>query len=312
MDEHAPAGSGYRITLGRIDYINVAPVYAGFETGACPDWLRIISGAPSVLNRLLGKGTLDISPVSSAAYAANHDRWVLLPGISISSFGEVMSVLLVSRYPFHLLNGKTVYLTVDSSSASALLKVLLKKHRIQPLFRHIPIRSPESLPPDADAALVIGDTALKGLWKPRFAHIFDLGAMWADETGLPFVFAVWAIRKAFVQIDAGAVEDVASLLEASRRQGMQSLKQIAAKSAFRLGIETSRCEAYFNCLDYRLGQPQIDGLTAFYALLLQYGLISDPVIPSFFNSHAFRQSSDTATEMFPDLNPHSKASAVHS
>jgi chorismate dehydratase len=285
-----------RVTLGQIGYINVAPVYAGLENGFRPDWLRIVSGSPSELNMLLENGLIDISPVSSAAYANNHDRWVLLPGTSISCFGAVQSVLLVSRHPFEKLSGKTIYLTSDSASASALLKVLFRRHHITPSFRQIPISGSQSLPTDTAAALVIGDTALKENWKHRFPYNYDLGTMWLEETGLPFVFALWAVRKSFADNRPEAVNATASLFEAAKSRGLKSLKQISATVAGRVGLKAHHCEAYFNCLDYRLNDFQIRGLKLFYDLLFHYGILLKPVELSFFKTDTDKKSTDSIFE----------------
>src|SRR6185295_2388844 len=44
----------------------------------------------------------------------------------------------------------------------------------------------------ADAALIIGDPALRIDPESLPWHVYDLGAEWLAMTGLPMVFAVWA------------------------------------------------------------------------------------------------------------------------
>ena len=262
-----------KVRVGRIRYINVAPVYFGLDNGMRPPWVKLVNEPPAVLNRMLERGELDISPVSSVAYARNHKKWLLLPNNSISCFGEVMSVLLASKFPFDQLNGKTVLLTEESASAAGLLKLLFSKKNVHPVFREAQIKNPGDVQ-EADAALIIGDRALSGLWTEHFPFVMDLGATWKDFTGLPFVFAVWAVRKNFARDFPDAVEAVAELFRISRENGQKHLDQISCKSAKHLGFSPEFCNRYYTHIKYDLDYPEKMGLECFL-----YAMYKEKMLP---------------------------------
>ena len=143
-----------------------------------------------------------------------------LPDISIASRGPVLSVTLFSRVPWSAI--RTVALDEGSRTSAALAQVLLRKrHGVAPAVVPLPLdRTAEDVA--ADAVLLIGDRAMRACL-PGFAHAYDLGQEWHDWTGLPFVYAVWAVREG---VDLGPVE--AALHEAKRR-GLDRVGQIAAR-----------------------------------------------------------------------------------
>jgi chorismate dehydratase len=273
----------HTVTVGRISYMNVAPVYYGLDNGLCPDWMEVVSGPPSFLNRSLADGALDISPVSSAAYARHPRDWVLLPGLSISCFGAVMSVLLVSRYPLDCLDGRTVLLTDESATAAALLRLLFAGKGIRPRFRTGKVRRPQAFNGDGDAALVIGDAALREDWRGHFPHVLDLGQLWWDLTGRPFVFAVWAARREFAESCPDRVAAVSAAFRQSKAAGLAGIDGIIPAAAHRLRLDHDACRRYYRRLHYDLTPPEIEGLGVFFGGLHRHHLIGRPVSPLFFH-----------------------------
>lgn len=270
------------VRVGRICYMNVAPVYYGLNNGGKPPWMEMVGAPPATLNAMLAAGELDVSPVSSAAYARHPEDWLLLPDLSISCFGEVMSVLLVSRRPLEDLSGKRVILTRESATAAALTRYLLSSTGIAPRYETGRIRCVRDLGPDADAALVIGDAALKERWRDGFDHVWDLGEMWRARTGLPFVFALWAVRKSFAEARPERVRAVLEEFRRSRREGERSMRDILPEASARLGIQPDACRRYYESLHYSLDSLQIRGLERFFAGLRREGLLPKPVTLSFF------------------------------
>lgn len=270
------------VTLGRISYMNVAPVYHRLDNGLRPAWLKMVTAAPSVLNNLLERGVLDISPVSSAAYARNQDKWLLLPNLSISCFGKVMSVILVSKCPLEALNGRKVILTDESATAAELLRLLFAVKKIAPRFESEAIRSPADLQKKAGAALIIGDSALNGKWEAHFDYVWDLGDIWRDMTGLPFVFATWAVRKSFAAQRPDVVASIMDYFRISKKDGSRSIEEIALSASVKLGVDLERCEKYYDKLFYDLDPFKIKGLETFFEGLYRERLISERVRLSFF------------------------------
>lgn len=271
-----------RVNVGRICFANVLPVFHGLDNGLKPDWLRLVNRPPAELNRLMRLGELDISPVSSAAFAENDADWFLLPDISISCIGPVKSVLLVSRYPFDRLDQKKMVLTDHSDTAVLLLKLLFSLKKVHPRFETRAIRSMDDLGAEDHGALVIGDTALKERWNTRYDHVLDLGEMWHRLTGLPFVFAVWAVRKAFALESPRRVAQVLNLIRISRQTGLRSMERIIASTCEKLGLNKISCKHYYDSLFFDLDSRKLKGLAAFWDYLYQEKLIRKKVTPDFF------------------------------
>src|SRR5256712_8829273 len=160
------------IRLGRISYVNMAPVFDRLDAD-----VEEIQGVPTELNRRVLEGEIDVAPISSIEYARNADRLRLLPRLCVGSEGAVDSIQLVSRKSLEQV--RSVAVTPESATSVVLTKVLL------PAAAHVPLGE------GADAKLLIGDAALKSAFEDPTPH-YDLGRLWLERTGLPMVFAVWA------------------------------------------------------------------------------------------------------------------------
>jgi chorismate dehydratase len=273
------------VRVGRIGYINVAPVYYGLEQTKTPSHIRLVSEPPAVLNRMMEQGTIDISPVSSAAYARNHHKWTLLPNHSISAFGKVMSVILASNYPLEELDNRNILLTDESASAADMLKLVLSWKGICPRFETGTVHSSRNATyKEHDALLVIGNQALTGEWNKRFRYTFDLGELWKNMTGLPFVFAVWAVRKPFAQKHPELVIEIAKRFERSKQLGMLHMAEIQETTSRLLNLDPDCCKTYFNLLNYRLGNFELQGLKTFYKGLSKENVIPGSIKLSFFST----------------------------
>jgi len=270
-----------RAKIGRISYFNVAPVYFGLEQLAVFPEIQTQSRPPAVLNRMLEAGRLDISPVSASAYARNADQWMILPDLSISCTGRVMSVLLVSREPFERLDERKVCLSSDSAAAADLLRLLFARSHVKPVYSPVSVKLPDDLD-GSDAGLVIGDAALALNWRKYYRHVYDLGQMWLRWTGLPFVFAVWAVRRGFADAHPEQVEQILETFELSKESGLAHIVKIAGQAAQGLGLDFKTAMTYFLRLHYGLGDLEYRGLQTFFDMLYQYGRLDQPASPRFF------------------------------
>ena len=212
--------------MGKITYINASPVYYGLDHGMTPDWLRLVPDVPAALNHQIKTGRIDISPISAAYYAMNHRDLLLLPDLSISCHGDVLSVICASNYPLDELTGKQVMFSNESASGASFLKMIFADRGVRPEFRVGPVGDMDRIPEDVDAVMVIGDAALTQAWEQRFSFCFDLGRIWREMTGLPFVFAVWVVRKAFARDCPDQVKKAHQLLLASKDEGYAHLETI--------------------------------------------------------------------------------------
>ncbi|HTT67059.1 MAG TPA: menaquinone biosynthesis protein [Gemmatimonadales bacterium] len=262
--------------LGRIGYVNCYPVYGAMDRGVVAPPATLVTGTPAELNDRLADGRLDVSVISAVAYAQRADAYELLPDLAISSDGPVRSVLLFSRRAPERLGGARVLVSTASRTSVQLLE-LLARDRWGVSF------AAEGAPAERadlarlrdiehDAVLVIGDGALLLGAAGAYPHVVDLGEAWKDWTGLPFVFAVWAARRA---VDRAAVRDVHRALLASRKWGLAHLDELAAAAASATGVEAGRCREYLGGLDYGLSYRHLAGLSDFLGRLAARGVVPD-------------------------------------
>lgn len=272
------------LRVGRIRYINCYPVYGGIDRGIVPLDGTLVDGVPTHLNRLMAAGELEVSVVSAVEYAKDATQFLLLPELGITSDGPVRSVVLFSKRDPRDLGGRRVVVSSSSMTSVALLELL---------FENVWRCRPEFVPGNAELAdlgtfdaeshearLVIGDAALRmfdeanrgGLWAERYPWREDLGAVWKQWTGLPFVFAVWVAQRATPVREALSVHG--SLLT-SRDWGLANIPELSRQAAAASGVPVETCVEYFAGLDYRLSYPHLAGLSEFFRRLVSAGRVPD-------------------------------------
>ncbi len=272
-----------KLRLGRINFLNVLPIYYPLEAGIIANPFEIVPGVPSELNNLCANGSLDISPVSSIEYARRSGLYYIVPDLSINSVGEVKSVLLLSRMPIERLSGKTVLATSKSHTAVGLLKVLCSlRYGVAPRFETGSCSDYLSRSEIPDACLAIGDEALRLVRSGIFHHVLDLGTAWYKWTGRPFVFAVWVIRKDTVTEKNGQLQDAISALLSSKRWGLANIGRICEEAARTGLLNIPELHEYYRCLRFDLNEEERSGLSLFYSLLFQAGeLEEEPRLETF-------------------------------
>jgi len=264
------------LKIGRIPYINCYPVYGAIDRGLIRIDADLVDGVPTALNAKMAAGDLDVSVVSAVEYARDSRRYLLLPDLAISCDGPVRSVMLFSKRPATELTSRRVLVSKSSMTSVALLELL---------FENVWHARPNFVPTDAeisdvarfegedhDARLVIGDAALllSSGTAPRYPHSYDLGEVWKEWTGLPFVFAVWVAQRNVIVNDALAVH--AGLIN-SRDWGIANIPTLALQAASATGVPVAACNEYLAGLDYGLSYPHLAGLTEFYRRLVERGSV---------------------------------------
>jgi chorismate dehydratase len=250
-----------RPRLGHIQFINCLPLYYGMVKNDVLLDVDLVRANPADLAREILDGALDLAPIPAIEYARNADEFVLLPDIAISSDGEVQSILLVSKVPAEELSGRTVALAANSRTSVVLGRILLaKRWGVTPDYVEMPPDLPAMLR-DADAALLIGDEAIRTYWEPP-SHLFtyDLGAEWKAWTGLPFVFAVWAVRKRYAEEQPQAVRAVADALGGSLTYCRAHLDEISEYAAQWESFSAEKFHSYFDALKFRFEPNYREGL----------------------------------------------------
>lgn len=252
--------------MGHIQFLNCLPLYWGLaRTGTLLD-LDLTKDTPEKLSEQLVRGELDIAPITLVEFLRAADDLVAFPDLAVGCDGPVMSCVIVSQKPLDQLDGARVALGSTSRTSVRLAQLLLaEKIGVRPDYY--------SCPPDlglmmqeADAAVLIGDAALRANLHdgPRLGlEVHDLGQMWKDWTGLPFVFAVWAARRDYLEREPAVVQKVHEAFLASRDLSLEEVAKVAEQAARWETFDEPVLERYFTTLDFRFGPAQLQGVAEF-------------------------------------------------
>lgn len=243
-------GSLRPFRVGSVPYLNAVPLTRGLET-------EIVFIPPSELAQKLRHDELDAGLVSITEVLFN-DRYDILDGIAIASLGEVKSVLLAHRQPLEEIT--EIFCDPASLASLNLLKVLLAERGLKPQLK--PLSNYEAAP-GLENVFLIGDQAIAFGRAPHEHQIWDLGEAWFDLTHLPFVYAVWALRRI-------PNEALRRQLREARNFGMDTLDYIISSRAefdydFRKDYLTWH-------VHYHLGAHERSGIARFIELLRKHGL----------------------------------------
>ena len=240
--------------VGSVRYLNAVPLTRGLEE-------QVTFTVPSTLAEMLRRDELDAALVSVTEVLFN-DRYDVLDGIAVASLGEVKSVLLAHRQPIEQV--KEIFCDTASLTSVQLLRVLLAERGLNPEFKPLAGYDFEALP---DFALLIGDPALDFLRAPRQHEMWDLGAAWYEMSALPFVYAVWALRRG---VENSALR---RQLREARDFGMDTLDYIIRT---RTDYDYDFRNDYLSWhIHYHLGADEKRGLVRFIELLRKH--ITAPV-----------------------------------
>lgn len=259
----------HALRVGIVDFLNSRPLAWGFLAGRHGDLLAASYHPPATVARRLAEGSLDAGLVPSIE-VPRIGGLDIVPGLCVAATHEVRSVLLVSRRPLERV--RRIALDANSRTSAALTRILAaERWGIEPDY--VEARPDvEAMLAGADAALLIGDPALQ-VARAQYL-VVDLAAEWKALTGLPFVFAVWAVRPEA----AARVADLGETFAASLRFGLDHLDDIVARAAAELSLPADLVRTYLTeNLGYVLGATESAGLDEFWRRARVHGLIDDPV-----------------------------------
>jgi len=243
--------------VGSVPYLNAVPLTRGIED-------QVVWATPSKLAELLQRDELDAALVSITEVLFN-DRYDVLDGVAVASLGEVKSVLLAHRRPIE--DAREIFCDTASLTSVQLLKVLLAERGLKPEFKPLASYAPAEMP---DFALLIGDPAIDFLRSSPSHEIWDLGAAWYEKMHLPFVYAVWALRRG---IENKALR--AKLREA-KEFGLDTLDYvISSRTEYDLEFRKDYLGWHIH---YHLGADEKRGINRFIELLRKHtaGVVVDP------------------------------------
>ena len=267
------------IRVGAVNYLNTKPLIYDLDS-ICPD-LVLSLDVPSRLADDLAVGKLDVALIPAIEYFRSGE-YTIVPGISIASRGPVLSVTLFSRLPWPAI--RRIALDVGSRTSVALTRIIgAKRYGIDAECVPLPLDADPEMA-DTDAVLLIGDRAMHACL-PGFTHAYDLGQEWHDWTGLPFVYAFWAVR-AGVELNG-----VAAALHEAKRRGLHRVGEIAQREASKLGLDAGFCRRYLNhIIQFDLGPREQAGLQKFAALAGELGLARRGVTLDYYDRRTLVES----------------------
>lgn len=272
-------------TIGKISYTNAWPMYHYFEPAALMNPAELITEVPARLNERIHEGTLDLSAMSSFAYGMASDRLLLLPDISVSSRGEVKSILLFSKEPIESIVNHTIALTNTSATSVNLLKVIMTKfYEGNPDYITMEPEL-ERMMENADAALLIGDHAIKASWADHPYHVYDLGELWYRYTGHQMTYAVWAVNRSFADNNADAVKEIAEAFYNSKTASLRDLAPVVRHAVQHIGGSEAYWYAYFRNLVYDFGENELRGLQLYFRYAHELGLMEHEVQVDLWNEN---------------------------
>jgi len=246
--------------VGKIPYLNSVPFYAHFEQRR----FKILPITPRRMGVLSRKGQIDAGLFSLADFLGQKETLEPLQ-FGIATRDQVRSVLLFSNDGWLDLDGKTIGVTDDSATSVLLLRLLLEKRygvRATLQRMHSGVNDLDQF----DAVLLIGDAALRHTKRglEGFDIVYDLAKEWYDWQKLPFVFALWAVKKSLGLEEKNELHDI---IAHSLERGETDYEQFGAMYAKQVGLSPSESVEYLNGFNYRLGERELEAVRMFESLL---------------------------------------------
>ncbi len=268
------------LKIGQIEYANCTPLYYLLrEQFSSPEY-EFVPGVPAKLNSLLSSGAIDVCPSSSIEYALHQEQYRILPELSISSDGAVASVLLFSRVPIEELHGQTILLSSESATSVNLLKILMKQLYCCTCSYEVNTRPISDVLSSGPALLLIGDAALRASILETDLRVYDLGEIWRNWTGLPFVFALWLCRREVAQ-DPHLLELSRRLIQAKMLTPLHYERIVRHASELNWMSPEFLLSYWRNNISYHLEKSHISGLLTFYQKCYEMKLVKSVPILNF-------------------------------
>lgn len=262
--------------IGRVSYLNTLPFFKFLDNRE----YKIFPAPPRQLGFLFKDGNIDAGIVSLVDYFEKENDFTFLK-YGIVGNKNVKSVILYSKYPIEKLDKKNIAVTDETSTSFRLLQVLLEmKYGLDVVYVREKISAREKNLPSFDAFLTIGDDALRFMKHKLegFDYIYDLAQLWYEWQGLPFVFAVWAVKKDLSQQKVNALDE---LLNDALNKFFSTDTQIEEFYNSKIGLTKEEIKDYLNNIVYRLGENELKAIDVFknlYQTLKQKHLVEEKLV----------------------------------
>jgi chorismate dehydratase len=269
--------------IGQSHFKNTDFIYYPINRGwVSADGVEYVRAHPPALGRMLEVGEVDVAPTSSIIYAKNFNDFYILPDFSVSAYGRTGSILLFSEMSsLQDLERSTVAVPGTSASSSALMEIILKMKGIDADILYHEEPNLDAMLKKADAALLIGDDALKANYASRQV-LCDLGGEWKELTGQKMAYALWVIRKEAANKNPKEISRFYNNLVLSKRKATEEIDTISAKLAGDIGVAPGFMKAHLETLDYGLGSDVIKGLEEYFGRAYEFGILDRKPSLNFF------------------------------
>lgn len=246
-----------KVRVGAVGYLNTTPLVWGMLHGPQREQVELSLSPPALCAEEVETGITQIGLVPVAEIA--RQGLEIAPGLGISCFGPVRSILLFSRVPWRQV--RTLAADANSRTSVQLARVILRdRFGVEPQISALP-PDLENMLRNADAALIIGDPALRIQPQQTPYHWLDLGAEWHALTQLPMVFAAWAGKPPL------PITELTEITGASFAFGKARLAEIAAVEYAQRGISQEIAARYLRQnIRYEIGPRELRGLETFFEL----------------------------------------------
>lgn len=253
-----------KTVIARVPYLNCVPFFQGFAGDESWEWVDV---PPRQLGVEAEAGRVAAGPMALADFLRLQDRFERLGVLGIAVRGRCPSALLLSRKPIRQLDDAVIAVTEETSTTALLLRLILEvRYEIRPKAYQ------RGGPNDAEAALLIGDEALKAHYASvrRYPYEVDLAFEWWLWQHLPAVFAVWAVRK---DVSAAEKQRLSRQLQMQLAANLGRLEALAAESAPSLGMAPGDVKAYLENFTYRFSAPEEEAIKRFDQFVYDHHLL---------------------------------------
>lgn len=245
------------VQVGAVSYLNTTPLVWGMLHGPQRFSVKMRFSVPAVCAQEVEEGITQIGLVPVAEIA--RQELEIVRGVGIACRGAVRSILLAARVPWR--NVRTLAADSNSRTSVQLARVILsERYGVEPEV--IP-RKPylETMLSQHDAALIIGDPALRIETATLPYEWLDLGTEWFALTGLPMVFAAWAGKRGL------PLEPLRDLTRGSYEFGREHISDIVLKEHAARNVTKELAQRYLSeCIRFEIGPEEEKGLDAFLEL----------------------------------------------
>lgn len=263
------------IRLGKIAFANCDFPYYAMEKGIIQAHdISITEEHPVELARMLFKGELDISPISSIMYGKQNDL-LILPKLSITSNDFTKSVLICSNGKLDLsdLEGKTLCIPETTASSATLIQIILRLKGIKAKIKQCSGTNIDLMLRDGDAALLIGDSAIHAIGKYRI--LADMGNEWKKLTGKKMVYALWVARDEFAREYPDKIKYVLDTLLRSKDYAYKNIMEIANFISKKKNIDSGFMREYLRTLNYDFDDESVESLKLYFKYAKECGIVKD-------------------------------------